>query len=674
MQITKLGLLNFKGRTAEHSFQRCNLIVARNATGKTAIMDAVRLAFMGETISAIDGKSIKGKAGIESFASDYPMRVDLCMNGPGGNFVQSFALEKAGRTTKLDHKSPDWMDERTRLLLDPDQFFGATGPERSKFLARCLSDSKLSDAEIAAKLRAIKMPTASIAPGILDETIAKLMPVLSKHELLSAKTEAAITFLGETKNESAAVQKRLLNMAIGLTDLAAVETALADIPQLTAIDGRLVLLRRQLEDATGERARLEQAQKSIAGNRDTLAALEALAGRDFAADKAALEKQIGSLDEAIANAIPDLEAKKKAVVVLSDQHKGIANKIAKIEERITMITAEATGTEGEWQTGEVAFPADAAELEVEALIAVPAAWDKTTKTLQWREIKRWRIAPVKLSDEDAARIETAESELQKQQMQAMELAVQIEEAQRLVEDTEGPIEQTKGMRAGIAQKLADTEKQIVAQGESQTQIQTLRQSLQSAVEAPESKDAGIAKLRQDIAASDAMRDKRAGLEQDRKRIGDSQAESAKCEVEIEILTAMLKQAKTINADSAGSGMDGALVIANRFCDGVLKTPLCFRDGSIGRMERGLFVDASTFSGSEAVLCRLAICVALASKAAFRIVLLDELSIFDLENKERLVANITALAGEDLVDQVFISDNDTEFWRDSQSAALNLVTI
>ncbi len=251
LAIAALTLLNCQGLSKKYQFAPANLLLAPNMSGKTAIMDAIRLIHLGDCVSVVDGSILKGTAAAQAMASDFPLGITLEYNN-GASLELS--LTKKGKTATFTHEPPEWMDERTRLILNPDLFFGASGPERIKMLARCLSSAQMTDDEVLAKFAETELPKISVAKSILDKKLAALKPVISAHTILSAKIEAACKNISTSKNESAAASKRLLQTAEGMTELAAIETDIADLPSLDSINTELTDLRAKKQAAESEKS------------------------------------------------------------------------------------------------------------------------------------------------------------------------------------------------------------------------------------------------------------------------------------------------------------------------------------------------------------------------------------------------------------------------------------
>lgn len=669
MYLTSLDLKNFKGRTAAYKFKSGNLIVGLNFDGKTAIMNAVRFVLLGECASAVDGRIFKDKAGAEALASDFPMSATVTLSDKS---AFSALLEKKGKgkSTVFTHEPPDWLDEQTRLLLNPDLYFRSTGPDRIKLLARCLSDREMTIEEIMSKFFAVELPDASIAKGILDELRSPFEETISDHTILSARIEAGCEWLRERKKTCAASEKRMQATAAGLTDLGVIEQSIAELPTLAAVETALSELREKLTAENVAKEKAKGAERQRTSDMESAKHLRDLLGKDFTAERAKLVGQIDALTTALASGAEGLKENAIAIGKLTDAHVDKRHKVESATQELEMVRADMELGGSEWSEDVTAIPADDIQIEVEGIARVIGGKDKPIHVrLDVIHVRRWRVPSRAMTPAESAQVDEKTGIIEALEMERDELGSQLEAAKKNHAENDALQKQTGKMLGKAREDFAVLEAQIAAQGGARKKLEGLEDSFKTGLTSPSGFDASITTLTDEIAQQEQVKEKIGALAQDRKRVEESQAESAKIRVEIEIITAMLKVGAGLSGESADNGIDAALKVANQFCDGVLKTPLVWQDGAIGRMDRGLFVDSGTFSGAEALLCRMSLVVALAVKGKLRVVLLDELSILDLGNKEHIIKNLDSLVKAKLIDQWFAADNDVEFWKGEKTVNL-----
>ena len=102
-----------------------------------------------------------------------------------------------------------------------------------------------------------------------------------------------------------------------------------------------------------------------------------------------------------------------------------------------------------------------------------------------------------------------------------------------------------------------------------------------------------------------------------------------------------------------------LAVANRLCEPILRSPLAYHDGRLGRWEKTKFVGWKTFSGCEKALAFAAMSIALAVDAPIKIVMLDELGRLGRDNVRQLVMLAEKLVDEGVLDQFIGIDTDAD---------------
>lgn len=93
-----------------------------------------------------------------------------------------------------------------------------------------------------------------------------------------------------------------------------------------------------------------------------------------------------------------------------------------------------------------------------------------------------------------------------------------------------------------------------------------------------------------------------------------------------------------------------LATANTIAGRVLRSPLAYRAGEIGRMEGRTWVSTATFSGSEEAVMFASLCVALAAQSPLRIAIVDEMDRLTPENKESLMEAVADAVKAGVLDQ------------------------
>lgn len=101
--------------------------------------------------------------------------------------------------------------------------------------------------------------------------------------------------------------------------------------------------------------------------------------------------------------------------------------------------------------------------------------------------------------------------------------------------------------------------------------------------------------------------------------------------------------------------------ANKFCDGILPSPLVYRDGAIGRMRDGTFCGHDYLSGTEQAIAFAGISVALAMQAQFRIVQIDEMTRLSEDNKQKVLIRMCELLRDGVIHQFVGVDTSQKYY-------------
>jgi DNA repair exonuclease SbcCD ATPase subunit len=193
--------------------------------------------------------------------------------------------------------------------------------------------------------------------------------------------------------------------------------------------------------------------------------------------------------------------------------------------------------------------------------------------------------------------------------------------------------------AGIDGKLAEVERTLAELGS----MEAITEKACAASDKADKWSAEIEKLeglKRDYlrAKADEQRNAQAILEHDR------------CKAEVEVCQAAIKVLEQVQGDMVKIAFDRILRTVNRFTDGIIKTSIEYRDGEIGRWEGTTWIKHETFSGTETALTYAGIAAALASDAPYRIVMIDEMGIMDIDSMLKVLARMVEMTSEGEIDQ------------------------
>jgi len=101
-------------------------------------------------------------------------------------------------------------------------------------------------------------------------------------------------------------------------------------------------------------------------------------------------------------------------------------------------------------------------------------------------------------------------------------------------------------------------------------------------------------------------------------------------------------------------------LSKKFTDDILKSPLIFKDGQVGRMEGGAFISHEVFCGTEQLLAYCGLQVALCQDSPMRLCVLDEFANMPGSWQKKVTQRMIALINEGLIDQFILITWDTSW--------------
>jgi len=162
MKITRISARNFKGRTFDHQLSPVTVVAGGNFSGKTAILDAIRVGLVGYL-----PRLGKQASSTWKLAGDGP-DMEVALSTDQTTLSHVWRPSKSGASYE---GSIPW--ETPPVLLDPKEYFQQTAAARVEMVFR-LSDPKrlgYSDAKVFDRLRAIEVVPTKISRPIVDGVV-----------------------------------------------------------------------------------------------------------------------------------------------------------------------------------------------------------------------------------------------------------------------------------------------------------------------------------------------------------------------------------------------------------------------------------------------------------------------------------------------------------------------
>lgn len=128
---------------------------------------------------------------------------------------------------------------------------------------------------------------------------------------------------------------------------------------------------------------------------------------------------------------------------------------------------------------------------------------------------------------------------------------------------------------------------------------------------------------------------------------------------------LAKARKAVASERAGlidATFGPLLERVNVFTQGILETPLEYREGELGRFVGPSWVPVRCFGGTHQAVTYAGIQAALGSGAPARLVIVDEMGRFDRKNKGLFMRNVQMAIKSGLIDQFLGCDVSAEHYQ------------
>ena len=176
MRIKKIKLKNLKGVTGEFELTENNIIVGANASGKTAILDAIRLCFIG-----YHPKLGKTARSLFSLSSGNEMSCQVQMDN--GDFC-SFSLTLSGGSVKKEWQ-PLNISDSAKIQLDPSLFFDSSKADKRNTIFSILGNSDPQEVikDLNHSLECVATSGTTLESEVLNSVKSKISEIFQSSEM-----------------------------------------------------------------------------------------------------------------------------------------------------------------------------------------------------------------------------------------------------------------------------------------------------------------------------------------------------------------------------------------------------------------------------------------------------------------------------------------------------------
>jgi DNA repair exonuclease SbcCD ATPase subunit len=637
--LSSIGASNLKGQTFELPLSKAVAIIGPNFSGKTAIIEAIRLALIGYIPEV--GKRTQATWGLSSgpdmavvarFSDGEEIRRRFYMKGP------TIAVENDGISFDLP-------------LLHPDYYFGLTDTDRTNYVfSRIRLPEIYSVDSIMAELQNVNLEEGH------TEAVEKAKRIVVRElnercfagaTVLQEPIEKAVELLREKYTYWNRRAKETQGAVTTLTELKTrekVSAAPADI------DGQIAQAQKDLAAINEEKGRLtaeRDAAERAAGRRQNLQ-------RELDKDRIDYPRMLTQKQE-------EKEALEKQLVPEPD-----AEEIEQTRRTIANATQTINGADADVGIADKAIgEVDARLKEIAHLKACPYCKAKGTG---WKKTLEGELKERKTNAEQAIRAATKRRDTANDRLR--DANETLETLLRAQESNHRLREQIRQLEREIGNIQTDQRAEKEKRDRYQAEIDEI------------GKTADVKKLNQQIAFAEEKRVGAAtrlselnGLkqtetryQQDLLRATEAEQEHQDAKANLAVVKRFAETLKDKKEAMICEAFTKLMQVANLFTKSILKSPLVLHQNVIGRFEGSKFVPHDTFSGTEKALTYIAIATALSADAPLRLVLLDEIGRLDVTNQGAVINRLLNLVNEGVIDQFILVGTDLHqigTWKDLQ---------
>lgn len=622
MQITRVTARGLKVPNFSDEYGPVTIISGPNATGKTARLDAIRLALLGY-IPELG----KGNQATAQLARGSSLEVELDIEAGGWRRITRRWLCKDGRWTKQEHGEC----EIPAILLDPRTFFDLGEKDKVRYVfERCPINTTID--EILTKVKNVRLEPhtedhEAVIRQLVDELDKADMDRFEAGQDFGEWLRGRITDLRERARVAKGHAERMKKTVQGLTVLTDVSATEQKALEAKRELEKLVLKRDALRHELATVAeRLRMARKTMAQREDLRANLDDRAKENIEE----LTRKIEALRKE-PKADPDkLEAASqkqikagKALAKAEAELTGLKNERARVAKELAEVeqckTCPFCGTPGEeWKERRTTeLKAKLADLDSEIE-------DRAAKIASLREKSTAAADEMAAAKEALNRATRAASELVGLEHTLASLRRKMTEGKALLQSIPDDIEDQIAELVGAEKRL--TEKT----GKIESQMRQLEQMHRDWVQSCE-------KAKLEAQSIEAAR---------------------KAQAEADAMVAVVDALEEHERDLAHKAIDSLVGRINGIVQPILRWNLSFRDGQFGRYDETGWIPLAAFSGTEQAVTFAAVSLVLSEGSPLRLVMLDELGRLDAERKTQLLITMQLLVKNHVIDQFIGVDTST----------------
>lgn len=672
MKIDTLSATNIKGRSFRHDLGAVTVFTGKNASGKSARIEAIRLIIHGY-IPLLGSKpsSTFMLSGGDSMAVSAKLSDDRSIG---------LVWERKGESIKFQKKEGEPLGVPT-ILSDSREYFGLSIDKRNAFVSQFakLHGGSFGTSDLVAALKSVKVeeehtPDHEKALEGIVETILKSADEFRTRKQVDPDytfqkwIDEIIEYLGVKVSSSKAGVDRMKKSVEGLTELNVINPneRMEPIGDLEASKAKLQSQRNEIQSEIHKcKTEIDNAQKLIAKKEDLQKRLAQLQGVDKEIaireeTKARLEKELEtSFTDQSEELLKKEKEKRVAIALCSDfetRTLTLQSSIKKTHGEISSLKASMASSQQALNKASASLEDLMSKTQCPYCEGSHEGWRQKVQTQTEAWIQQ-ETASVKGYSEKLKPLEESQVKLQQELDTCFQRTKELNAEIEKITQEAAKASQIQSKRESTKTLIQSTKSSIEELQRSKELIDSLQQEhdaistdIPSFSEMLNGLQVRLSETDQALSNVDLQIKKSVGMMHESRRKKEAQDQLEFSKKELEVLKLCVESVKSFRSELINQSFSPILQKANTIAAPILKSPLVYADGDIWRKENGKWINQETFSGSEKALAHAAMSLALATESPFKFLCIDELGNFYPDDLVKLLTLMVQLVHNGVIDQ------------------------
>lgn len=616
MKPTKILCENFKALDFTHDLKPVTAFVGPNESGKTARLDAIKVALLGYHPAV--GKQ---PSSTFSFAGESRPEMTVHMEFDNQAFITRTFKRKSNGDVSRSNKGE--IPDIPTVLFDASDYLGDTAAGRIKTVFERIDVSQIAitDDDLLARLGKIEAVPAAVSQVAVPEMIEEVKKTITRRGALKQSPQLWLEELVRKLIDTAKGEKALQDNASA--QLQTLKPSGATPPKSVAEE--LKAERETLAELEKRKTEIDVAINAYSKNAARRESIRKELEKPVP-DIAALAQQKAEIDQKIADYTSDTAVRKKYLEDLLKEHARLESGIKKLEHDLSHLNTRLTDLDGK----------------------VKCPFCKSNRQ-GWKD--EYRI-------ELTTQITGIEKQIAENKTQLANVA---DEGRKARADF------------NASEQADDRHRRLCVESEALNCQIAVANTVQSARAALEGELKGLEAAHppseQDrlnaINEANAQRTKIVELEakevtfnaaaKNSEKLKETESKLIGHQVRVEVYKQAAKTVMDAQKEIVSRAFESILAPARRFTDGIIDGKLDYQNDELGVQSPAGWVSHKVMSGRGQDLAYLGLQVALAQQSPIKVVILDEMSDFDKPTKLAVIQRLLDLTKEGFIDCALIAD-------------------